>query len=130
MSENHIRLSPHHTEHFSGGATVVELRGEIDIRTASLLAARLDALTTGPHPDLVLDLRSVSFIDCSGLGLLCRVRNRIVARGGRLRLVSDSPRFLRVLRCAGLAGVFEIHPALAEAPARTPAPGVVSAAAG
>jgi anti-sigma B factor antagonist len=115
MAENHARPAPCHTERLVGGTTVVELRGEIDIRTAPPLAARLDALTTGPCPDLVLDLRPLSFIDCSGLGVLCRARNRILARHGKLRLVADDSRFLRVLRCVQLAGVFEIHPDLASA---------------
>ncbi|MEU6380766.1 STAS domain-containing protein [Streptomyces sp. NPDC046909] len=103
------------------GATVVELRGELDVLAALNLSARLDALTAGPRPDLVLDLRGVSFVDCGGLGLLSRARNRVLARRGRLRLVSDSPRFLRVLRCTRLAGVFEIHPDLPTALAADPA---------
>jgi anti-anti-sigma factor len=103
----------------------VELRGEIDILTAPPLAARLDALTAGPHPDLVLDLRPMAFIDCAGLGVLCRTRNRALARHGRLRLVTDSRSLRRVLRYVGLADVFELHPsltALALAPEAVAAP--------
>ncbi|MEU6665922.1 STAS domain-containing protein [Streptomyces sp. NPDC046727] len=91
-----------------GGATVVSLRGEIDVLTVPALTERLDALTARQHPDLVLDLRPVTFIDCAGLGILCRTRNRTLARQGRLRLVTDSPRFRRVLRATGLTGVFEM----------------------
>ncbi|MFI6010057.1 STAS domain-containing protein [Streptomyces sp. NPDC051243] len=112
MSENHSRSMPGLSVRADAGTTVVELRGEVDLFAASHLAARLDALSSGTCPDLVLDLRGVSFIDCSGLGVLCRTRNRILARQGRLLLVTDSGRFLRVLRIAGLAGVFEIHPGL------------------
>ncbi|GKQ37480.1 anti-sigma factor antagonist [Streptomyces sp. A012304] len=90
----------------------MELRGEIDIFTAPHIAAQLEALTAGPHPDLVLDLRSMAFIDCTGLGVLCRARNRAVARHGRLRLVTDNRSFRRILRIVGLAGVFELHPSL------------------
>lgn len=108
MSDNHTRAVPPLSVRAVAGTTVVELRGEIDLFSASHLAAHLDALPS----DLVLDLRGVSFIDCSGLGVLCRTRNRILARRGRLRLVTDSARFLRVLRIAGLAGVFEIHPGM------------------
>ena len=46
-----------HTERRVGATTVVELRGELDLLAAAPLSARLDELTTGPHPDLVLDLR-------------------------------------------------------------------------
>ncbi|MGP4090109.1 STAS domain-containing protein [Streptomyces sp. KR55] len=92
MSGNDPRSAPHHTERTVGATTVVELRGEIDIFTAPPLAARLETLTADQHPDLVLDLRSMAFIDRTGLGVLCRARNRVEARDGRLRLVTDSVR--------------------------------------
>ncbi|UUU19030.1 STAS domain-containing protein [Streptomyces sp. DSM 40750] len=120
MSENDPRSAPHHTERTVGETTVVELRGEIDIFTAPSLAARLDALTADQHPDLVLDLRVTAFIDCTGLGILCRARNRAEARHGRLRLVTDSALFRRILRAVDLAGVFELHPSLGTALAHTP----------
>ncbi|WP_189940793.1 STAS domain-containing protein [Streptomyces aurantiogriseus] len=130
MSGNHNRSAPHHTERVVGGTTIVELRGEIDILTAPQISARLDILTAGPPRDLVLDLRPVSFIDCAGLSLLCRARNRVLAQHGRLRLVNDSTSFLRILRCAGLAGVFELYSRLPEALFRVPETAVVPAGVG
>ncbi|MGV4981055.1 STAS domain-containing protein [Streptomyces sp. NPDC001709] len=93
----------------AGGATIVSLHGEIDVLTAPTLSRRLDALTGGPQPDLVLDLRPVTFIDCTGLGVLCRTRNRMLARQGRLRLITESAGFRRMLRVTGLGDVFEVH---------------------
>lgn len=131
MSESHARSAPPHTVRTVEGTTVVTPHGEIDLVTAISLAAHLDLLSSVSHPDLVIDLRSVSFIDCAGLSVLCRTRNRIQARHGRLRLVSGSSRLLRVLRATGLGGVFEIHPHLPAAQA-TPPPtvGFLPAAAG
>ncbi|MGW2829640.1 STAS domain-containing protein [Streptomyces sp. NPDC001286] len=97
------------------GRTVMVLRGEIDLLTVPSLSARLDELTAGPCPDLVVDLRDVTFIDCSGLGMLCRARNRVMAHQGRLRLVTDSPEFRRLLPPVGLAGVFDLDTRLCEA---------------
>ncbi|MFD4873056.1 STAS domain-containing protein [Streptomyces sp. NPDC058420] len=122
MTENRTRSAPSRTVRSIDGATVVTWHGEIDLVTAIPPASRLDALTSGPHPDLVLDLRSVSFIDCSGLGVLCRTRNRVLARHGRLRLVTGSDSFLRVLRVTGLDGVFDIHPHLPSAEGERPRP--------
>ncbi|MGY6022587.1 STAS domain-containing protein [Streptomyces spinosirectus] len=113
--DSNARLAHCHTERVVGGTTVVELRGEIDLLTAVPLSARLDSLTAGSRPDLVLDLRPLIFIDCSGLRLLCRTRNRVLARQGRLRLVTRDRRFLRILRAARLTDVFEIHPDLSAA---------------
>ncbi|MET9390605.1 STAS domain-containing protein [Streptomyces sp. NPDC006624] len=109
-----------------GGPAVVTLRGEIDLLTAPELRSRLDSLTAVPCPDLVLDLRPVSFIDCAGLGVLCRARNRVLARKGRLRLVTDSACVRRTLRGAGLAGVFEV---LARPPAEASAGQALTASA-
>lgn len=118
------------SERVIAGTTVMELHGEIDLLTGHPLSTRLDALTAVPCPDLVLDLRALSFIDCAGLGVLCRAQNRIAARGGRLRLVTGRTGFLRILRHAQLGGVFEIHARLANALAAGPESGDPSAAAG
>lgn len=115
MSDSPVKATPRHTESTVGGTTTVTVRGEIDLLTAPRLMARLDRLTAAPHPDLVLDLRRMSFIDCAGLGVLCRARNRVAERRGSLRLVTDSTGFRRILRHAGLAGVFEVLPCLPEA---------------
>ncbi|MFE3633552.1 STAS domain-containing protein [Streptomyces sp. NPDC059168] len=129
MAETLIRSAPRHTERAVGGTTLLELRGEIDILTAAPLGARLDDLTAVVLPDLVVDLRAVSFIDCAGLGMLCRARNRVMELHGRLRLVTDSNQFLRILHGAGLAGVFEMSDHLPEALAAVPG-GVLTAAVG
>ncbi|MFI7141429.1 STAS domain-containing protein [Streptomyces massasporeus] len=111
-----------------GTAHVVTLSGELDLLAAPALRARLDMLTAGPCPDLVLDLRPVSFIDCSGLGVLCRVRNRVRARHGRLRLVTGSTSLRRVLRHTGMEGVFELLPRMPVGVAGPPATDTVDSA--
>ncbi|MFE5187984.1 STAS domain-containing protein [Streptomyces sp. NPDC056628] len=124
MTENHTELAVATARGSVDGPTVVALRGEIDLGAATSLTARLDALTSGPSPDLVLDLRGVTFIDCAGLGVLCRARNRVRARAGRLRLVSDSARFRRMLGMLDLGGVFEVAsrlPDVTSRPLDTPA---------
>ncbi|POX37793.1 anti-sigma factor antagonist [Streptomyces sp. Ru73] len=100
-----------------GTTTVVELCGELDILAKISLADRMDVLTSTGRPDLVVDLRRVTFMDCCGLSLLCRARLRILAREGRLRIISDedSACVVRVLRLTGLLDSFEIHPDLLSA---------------
>lgn len=44
--------------------------------------------------------------------MLCRALDRVRACCGRLRLVTDSARFLRILRHVRLDGVFDILPGL------------------
>ncbi|MFJ8057572.1 STAS domain-containing protein [Streptomyces sp. NPDC096142] len=130
MTEIHTGAVLRTSEHLIAGTTVLELHGEVDVLTGPPLSARLDTLTAIPHPDLVLDLRSVSFIDCTGLGVLCRAQHRTGARGGRFRLVTGDAGFLRILRHAQLGGVFEIHARLPKALTAEPTSGDASAAAG
>ncbi|MEU1623289.1 STAS domain-containing protein [Streptomyces sp. NPDC008238] len=98
-----------------GGTTVVELTGELDLCAGVHAVARLDAVTAGPRPDVVVDLRGVSFIDCSGLSVLIRARKRALDRGGRFGIVGGSPCVLRLLRLTRTIRVFTVHDDLASA---------------
>lgn len=101
-----------------GGITVVELSGELDLFTTPRLSARLDALTVQPRPSLVLDLRELAFMDCGALSALCRVRSRIVARDGRLCVVTNRPHILRLLQMTRLLRAFDVFSDLPSALAR------------
>ncbi|MCX2924995.1 STAS domain-containing protein [Streptomyces sp. NEAU-W12] len=112
MSENHGRPAAEPAERVVAGTTGVAPRGELDLPTAPVPSRRLDALAAGVFPDLVLDLRGVPFVDCSGLHVLCRARGPALSRGGRLRLVTRGPGLLRILHHTRLAGVFALLPRL------------------
>ena len=97
---------------FSGSSAIVVIEPEsVRFLTDSRYTEVVERGQQTDHacPDLVVDLRDVSFIDCSGLRVLCRARRRVEARHGRLRLLSDDPSFLRILRRTGLGGAFEVH---------------------
>ncbi|WP_215453710.1 MULTISPECIES: STAS domain-containing protein [unclassified Streptomyces] len=100
-----------------GPFVVIEVSGEIDLASAGSLAEHLTAAATGAAPpDVLVDLRHVSFFDCSGLRVLCRAEATARSRGGRLRLVSDQPRIRQLLRGAGLLGRFPPLPGIPPAP--------------
>ncbi|MER6093272.1 STAS domain-containing protein [Streptomyces bluensis] len=108
-----LPANPYAQSRRAGPFTVIEVSGEIDMATADFVAEHLDAATAPAGPDVLVDLRGVTFFDCSGLRLLCRAETRARERGGRLRIVSDLPRMRRLLRAAGLLNRF---PPLAELP--------------
>ncbi|MFD5393900.1 STAS domain-containing protein [Streptomyces sp. NPDC127097] len=91
-----------------GAPIVVTLFGELDYPSAARTNRRLDPVTAGDRPHMVLDLSRVDFLDCGGIGVLCRARRRARAHGGRLSLVITDPRFLRTLDAVGLTGSFDI----------------------
>ncbi|MDQ0382908.1 STAS domain-containing protein [Amycolatopsis thermophila] len=79
---------------------VVTVSGEIDMVTGSQLRDHLDAACQGlpAGGQVVADLRSVSFLGCSGLNVLAAANERIQRSGKHLRVVADRPAVLRPLQ--------------------------------
>jgi len=84
----------------------VVLSGEIDITSASYLAARL-AERAGGEGDLVVETAELEFIDVAGCRALVEAAERL-GNGWRLRLPDPGTAVLRVLRGCGWAD----HPRL------------------
>ncbi|TDB84541.1 anti-sigma factor antagonist, partial [Actinomadura sp. KC216] len=98
-----------------GESAVVVVTGEIDLRTADTLCARLvEARGEGPRR-LVVDFAAVEFCDAAGLGALVGARNRIAVSGGEISLARVRPAQLRLLRITGLDRLFAVHPDVASA---------------
>ncbi|KOU06889.1 hypothetical protein ADK86_05610 [Streptomyces sp. NRRL F-5755] len=100
-----------------GDQLVLALRGELDLALALTLQPVMgEALPPRPGT-IVVNLCQVSFMDCSGLALLCRLRERVNDRGGRLVLLSPRPVVRRLLGLAPLDERFVVIDRLL--PART-----------
>ncbi len=82
------------------GATVVTVRGELDIASAPQLESTL-ALLAGT-PLVVIDLQTLEFIDSTGLGVLVRAHHRAVEQGHRLGLVRASSQVKKLFNLTGL----------------------------
>ena len=64
--------------------------GELDLATASSLDGALRA-AQDEAPSVTLDLRRLSFMDCSSLALLAASADRALQGGGRFLVVRASP---------------------------------------
>ena len=72
-----------------GEIYVVLAEGEVDIATAPLLGRALEAGLAGGRPIVLVDLRHVSFVDCTGIGLLTQARSRArQGEGTRMRILA------------------------------------------
>lgn len=71
-----------------GGVYVVHVDGEVDLSTAPLLDGALEAGLSSGRPTVVVDLRRVSFVDCTGIGLLIQARSRACREGTRLHVLA------------------------------------------
>jgi anti-anti-sigma factor len=89
-------------DHPVDGATVVSLRGQLDIDTAQQLRDVLDAVLDQPVPHVVVDVAGLTFCDSIGLSALALAYNRCAEAGGFLRLSRPTPFLLRMLTVVGL----------------------------
>lgn len=101
------------------GCVVVELRGELDIYTSSILRERLIELIDEGARHVVVDLSQVEFLDSSGLGVLVGALKRLRTADGDLSLVVASDKLLKIFKITALDRVFPLHDTV-EAATRAP----------
>jgi anti-sigma B factor antagonist len=97
-----------------GGATVVEVAGEVELHSAGQLRDELQQAGEGERPCVVVDLSRVSFIDSTGLGVLVGAFKRVRERGS-LSIVCPQRSIRRIFEITGLMQVFPFHQNLDEA---------------
>jgi anti-sigma B factor antagonist len=98
----------------ANGLLVAELRGDIDLATATHLRLWLDSLVAVAAPAYVVDLRPVPFIDSTGLNVVLRFRRRVIEAECGFALLCD-PGQLRLLHAHGTVELLNPSAALAEA---------------
>ncbi|MEN8650809.1 STAS domain-containing protein [Streptomyces sp. 21So2-11] len=103
-----------------GDTLVLALAGDLDLHMSLMVTPRVgDAVRPADGP-VVIDLREVTFVDCSGLELLVQIRRLVRARGGTVRVLSPDPRLLRILRYLDLEDPFEVVRELSDEPTDWP----------
>ncbi|HSH59544.1 MAG TPA: STAS domain-containing protein [Acidimicrobiales bacterium] len=93
----------------SDEATVLVVRGEVDVYTAPKLREKLVELVTQGKYRIVVDLEGVDFLDSTGLGVLVGGLKRARSNDGDLALVCTHHSILKVFEITGLNKVFKIH---------------------
>jgi anti-sigma B factor antagonist len=97
------------------GVAMVYVGGELDVATAPLLGAELDALVESGGFRLVIDLADLTFLDASGLRVLVHTCKLAAEHGGWLRLVRVRPTVRRVLELTRLTHVLPIFTSSSQA---------------
>jgi len=94
---------------------IVEVRGEVDVHSASQLKDRLIQVIDAGHKSVIVDLSWLQFIDSTGLGALVAAYNHAGAADVSFRLVCKAERLLKVFRITGLHEVLDIRPTVEQA---------------
>ena len=93
----------HVTVNADNGMTIATIDGEVDISNVDHIADKLTELSN-PGRGLIVDLRTISFIDSAGIALLHDVALRLRQRLQQLIIVcAPGSQSRRVLELAGLA---------------------------
>jgi len=89
---------------------IIVARGEIDVATSPMLRSELTSVLAA-HPEaLTLDLREVTFVDSSGLGVLVGALKRLrESGGGQFAVVGAQDPVRKVFDITGLTALFELR---------------------
>jgi anti-sigma B factor antagonist len=98
-----------------GGHAVVAFQGELDLANVPAVASHLIAAVAACGPSVIVDLASLEFIDCCGLGVLVRVLKWTRESGGDVLLAAPQQHVRRLLRLIGLNGVFSVYSSVEQA---------------
>jgi anti-sigma B factor antagonist len=111
---HHVHEDPVRGVSRSAEGVVLDLVGELDLYNAPALREALGAVLAERPERVVLDLRDVTFLDSTVLGVLVEA-GRELGDDGSLALVGVRPETRRALDVSGLLRRFRLHATVEEA---------------
>lgn len=106
-----LRVTVDDREHYA----LVTVAGEVDVTTGSQLRDPLHELVEQRKHRHVVDLREVTFLDSTGLGILVSDHKRLRDRDGSLHVVTVPGIVSRVFRLTGVDRVVPLVATIEEA---------------
>ncbi len=95
-------------------ATVVAVRGQVDVATAPELRQILTEVQFSGERDVIVDLDGVEFLDSFGLGVLLGAVRRARAHGRDFVVVCSRPRLLHLFSVARIDAIVRVIASLDE----------------
>ncbi|MEC1520671.1 anti-sigma factor antagonist [Neobacillus niacini] len=95
-------------EHQNDKEMFVSVTGEIDAYTAPKLREELLPLSEGQGKTITVNLKDVSYMDSTGLGVFVGLFKQLSKNEGELRLVELSDRLVRLFELTGLSKIMNI----------------------
>lgn len=98
----------------NGGVRVLHLSGPIDVSRSSELRDVLGQEISGPQARVLVDLREVTLIDSSGVGIFVSAHRRADAAGAELVLAQPGANVGRVFELTRTNRLLRIYPTVDE----------------
>lgn len=87
----------------------IKPHGELDVQTAPQLKEFIGkTLENDQLKNLAVDLREVSFIDSTTLGVLIGTLKKVKNKQGKMVLICNDPAILQLIHITGLHRIFEL----------------------
>lgn len=96
-------------------ACVIEVAGEVDVATVSMVARALDNAVRSCSDDVIVDAQRLTYIDSAGIQTLLSTQHRLAAAGRRLAIVGCHGIFHKLLEISKLDRHFLVYPSVDEA---------------
>lgn len=93
---------------------VLALKGDLDYGECAAFRVNIDRVLKSSPPAVILDLRSLEYLDSSGLGLMLALSKEYGALGGKLVLVTNET-VDNILSLTRLNGIFATATTMEEA---------------
>jgi anti-sigma B factor antagonist len=89
---------------------VLHAAGELDLETVGAFRVMVtNAVNSASAPRIIVDLRDVTFIDSTALGVLVHAHNRLTAQRRRLTIRTQHPLVRRLFEITGLTTMLDIE---------------------
>lgn len=87
---------------------LVEVSGEIDLYTGPRVKDCIHDLIDQENYNLIVDLEDVRYMDSTGLGILMSALKRVEEKGGRIVIVCNNARVMKIFKLTGFVHTFSI----------------------
>ena len=93
----------------SGNVGIIMVRGRLDpTGTVDPLETAVNALVEKGRTNILMDLRSVSYISSTGIGSIIKAYRSVLRKDGHVKLLNPSQCVRNILSISKLDGMFEI----------------------
>lgn len=95
---------------------IISLIGELDHHNAKGLREYMDHRLEDPSiKHIIVDMKGLSFMDSSGIGVLIGRYKRVSGRGGKFGVIHIKPQVHRIFEISGLYSILRTYDTLEEA---------------
>jgi peptide/nickel transport system substrate-binding protein len=82
------------------------LSGDIDITNVAEIRQKMMDCVESEEGDVLVNAQELDYIDSTGIGMLVRVRNEVISRGGTVKIVGLKAHMARLFNLTGLSDAF------------------------